>query len=127
MKAEGLARLYYVHGIADGKASVAQSAELLICNQLVGGSNPSAGSRLKNMVGFPSGQREQTVNLPAQPSEVRILPPPPPSHELRMYVGDFRFSGSSDYISGFPGIDTMGVDSTILRLGIVLRVGLGRE
>jgi hypothetical protein len=28
--------------------------------------------------GFPSGQRDQTVNLTAQPSEVRILPPPPP-------------------------------------------------
>lgn len=27
--------------------------------------------------GFPSGQRDQTVNLTAQPSEVRILPPPP--------------------------------------------------
>ncbi len=27
--------------------------------------------------GFPSGQRGQTVNLLAQPSEVRILPPPP--------------------------------------------------
>jgi hypothetical protein len=27
--------------------------------------------------GFPSGQREQTVNLPAKPTEVRILPPPP--------------------------------------------------
>ena len=27
--------------------------------------------------GFPSGQREQTVNLSATPSEVRILPPPP--------------------------------------------------
>ncbi len=26
---------------------------------------------------FPSGQREQTVNLPAMPSEVRILPSPP--------------------------------------------------
>jgi hypothetical protein len=26
--------------------------------------------------GFPSGQREQTVNLSAKPSEVRILPPP---------------------------------------------------
>ena len=30
-----------------------------------------------NKVGFPSGQREQTVNLPAKPSEVQILPPPP--------------------------------------------------
>ncbi len=29
------------------------------------------------MEGFPSGQREQTVNLSAAPSEVRILPPPP--------------------------------------------------
>ena len=37
-------------------------------------------------VGFPSGQREQTVNLPAKPSEVRILPPPP---FLRLNVGDF--------------------------------------
>src|SRR5699024_12650766 len=27
--------------------------------------------------GYPSGQREQTVNLSAQPSEVRILLPPP--------------------------------------------------
>ena len=32
------------------------------------------GSRLE---GFPSGQRDQTVNLTAPPSEVRILPPPP--------------------------------------------------
>ena len=31
----------------------------------------------EDMVGFPSGQREQTVNLPAKPSEVQILPPPP--------------------------------------------------
>jgi hypothetical protein len=29
------------------------------------------------MEGFPSGQRDQTVNLTAQPSKVRILPPPP--------------------------------------------------
>ena len=32
---------------------------------------------LKVSEGFPSGQRGQTVNLLAQPSEVRILPPPP--------------------------------------------------
>ena len=32
---------------------------------------------LKISEGFPSGQRGQTVNLLAQPSEVRILPPPP--------------------------------------------------
>src|SRR4051812_41932692 len=35
--------------------------------------------------GFPSGQRDQTVNLTALPSEVRILPPPkfsPPRRKL---------------------------------------------
>src|SRR5271166_2251085 len=32
--------------------------------------------------GFPSGQREQTVNLPALPSKVRILPPPPGQESL---------------------------------------------
>jgi hypothetical protein len=53
-------------------ATVAQQAEQLICNQRVGGSIPFGGS----MERFPSGQREQTVNLPAQPSEVRILPSP---------------------------------------------------
>ena len=42
---------------------MAQLVERLICNQLVGGSSPSAGSFY--MVGFPSGQREQTVNLSA--------------------------------------------------------------
>ena len=30
-----------------------------------------------NKEGFPSGQREQTVNLPAKPTEVQTLPPPP--------------------------------------------------
>ena len=33
-------------------------------------------------VGFPSGQREQTVNLSAKPSEVQILPPPPASKQV---------------------------------------------
>ena len=57
-------------------AGVAQLVEQLICNQQVGGSNPFAGSIL--LVGlcryafkhilqqgkWPSGQRQQTVNLP---------------------------------------------------------------
>jgi hypothetical protein len=34
---------------------------------------------------FPSGQREQTVNLSAKPSEVRILPSPP---SIETDVGD---------------------------------------
>jgi hypothetical protein len=33
--------------------------------------------------GFPSGQREQTVNLSAMPSEVRILPPPPSIPQIK--------------------------------------------
>ena len=40
-------------------ADVAQLAEQLICNQQVIGSSPIIGF----MDGFPSGQREQTVNL----------------------------------------------------------------
>jgi hypothetical protein len=63
------------------EATVAQLAEQLICNQRVGGSIPFGGSRER----FPSGQREQTVNLPAKPSEVRILPSPP----AKIYFADF--------------------------------------
>ena len=60
-------------------AGVAQLVEQLICNQQVGGSNPSTSSTLRrsaepdklphlflikvNMEEFPSGQRGQTVNL----------------------------------------------------------------
>jgi hypothetical protein len=63
--------------------------EQLICNQQVAGSSPIAsfsakvGHKIAKVSGFlaverfPSGQREQTVNLPAQPSEVRTLPSPP--------------------------------------------------
>ena len=60
-------------------AGVAQSVEQLICNQQVAGSSPIASSKKmsESMEGFPSGQREQTVNLPAKPTEVRTLPPPP--------------------------------------------------
>lgn len=35
------------------------------------------------MEGFPSGQREQTVNLPSSTSKVRILPPPPSLSKVR--------------------------------------------
>ena len=50
-----------------GFAGVAQSVEQLICNQQVAGSSPITSSSLiiYKLVGFPSGQREQTVNLPA--------------------------------------------------------------
>ena len=63
-------------------AGVAQLAEQLICNQQVGGSNPSTSSTLTfplqlNMGEFPSGQRGQTVNLLSLTSVVRIHLPPP--------------------------------------------------
>ena len=35
------------------------------------------GDQLVDLPGCPSGQREQTVNLPAMPSEVQILLPAP--------------------------------------------------
>ena len=64
--------------LSSQSAGVAQQVEQLICNQQVAGSSPIASSsmRLYNLEGYPSGQREQTVNLPAKPTEVRILPPP---------------------------------------------------
>ena len=37
--------------------------------------------------GFPSGQRDQTVNLTAQPSVVRIHPPPPDKMLAPGYAG----------------------------------------
>lgn len=46
-------------------AGVAQLVEQLTCNQQVAGSSPIAGSSAFLVEGFPSGQREQTVNLPA--------------------------------------------------------------
>ena len=58
-------------------AGVAQLVEQLICNQQVGGSSPSTSSTQINMGRFPSGQREQTVNLPSTTSMVRIHPCPP--------------------------------------------------
>jgi hypothetical protein len=36
---------------------------------------------------FPSGQREQTVNLPAMPSKVRILPSPPFFAAIAQFAG----------------------------------------
>ena len=57
-------------------ADVAQLAEHLICNQAVASSSlavssvsGSVGSESANPVGYPSGQREQTVNLPAHAFE----------------------------------------------------------
>ena len=57
-------------------AGIAQLVEQLICNQQVVGSSPIASS---SMGRHPSGQRDQTVNLTAKPSKVRILLSPPVS------------------------------------------------
>ena len=51
-----------------GCAGVAQLVEQLTCNQQVAGSSPIASSMKGHqhnlhLEGFPSGQREQTVNL----------------------------------------------------------------
>ena len=59
-------------------ADVAQLVEQLICNQQVRGSSPFIGFSFwknisKNLDGFPSGQRGQTVNLLSTTSKVRIL------------------------------------------------------
>ena len=73
-----------------------------LCNQQVGGSNPSTSSILPqhsilNMGEFPSGQRGQTVNLLSMTSVVRIhLPPPIPNTKV---FGIFVYSQKNLYIS----------------------------
>ena len=62
---------------AVGTAGVAQLVEQLICNQQVGGSNPSTSSTISYLEEFPSGQRGQTVNLLSTTSVVRIHSLPP--------------------------------------------------
>ena len=77
-------------------AGVAQLAEQLICNQQVAGSSPIASLYKFHIVGrFPSGQREQTVNLPSQTSMVRIHPQPP--HAEMAELADALDSGSSEH------------------------------
>ena len=99
------------------------------CKRPVGGSNPFPGSRWRSPLApahllksrwrllpysgaphrvprgawpgvCPSGQREQTVNLPASPTEVRILPPPrkeyaPVAQSVEHFHGKEGVSGSS--------------------------------
>ena len=74
------------------RAGVAQLAEQLICNQQVAGSIPVTSS---NKGRFPSGQREQTVNLPTMSSVVRIHPFPPLKKDVK--TTSF-FSGGKGWI-----------------------------
>ena len=92
-------------------------AEQLICNQQVAGSIPISSSevtmasahiltkrsvrtngRVRRRIGlvsegFPSGQREQTVNLSPLASKVRILPPPPSTTGL-LEILDKQMNGA---------------------------------
>ena len=81
--------MIYYTGVSAG---VAQLVEQLICNQQVGGSSPSTSSISiikSNKEEFPSGQREQTVNLPSTTSVVRIHPLPPKRTNRQPLVRSF--------------------------------------
>ena len=73
--------------------------EQLICNQQVGGSSPSTSSTTLqtgaqfHMGGFPSGQREQTVNLSSMTSVVRIHHLPPKQKDIPKGMSFFCFGG----------------------------------
>ena len=62
-------------------------------------------------MGYPSGQRDQTVNLTAKPSKVRILLSPPEGHQELETVGD-KSLGSS-VVERFLGKEKVG-SSTLL-------------
>ncbi len=81
-------------------AGVAQLVEQLICNQQVGGSNPSTSSKqpcleTKYSGVYPSGQRGQTVNLLSMTSVVRIHPLPP-KQKTDLMVGFLFWSDQCD-------------------------------
>ena len=55
------------------------------------------------MEGFPSGQRDQTVNLTAQPSQVQILPPPPFSaYKARASYNGITSAFQADDVGSIP-------------------------
>ncbi len=98
-------------------AGVAQLAEQLICNQQVAGSSPFTSS---TMDGYPSGQREQTVNLPSQTSVVRIHLHPPENRQL--YAGGFRFSGTKMCLTKI-GTPDMITHALLRRRGSIAQLG----
>jgi hypothetical protein len=81
--------------------------EQLICNQQVAGSSPIASSTAYSVAeqhraffrdGFPSGQREQTVNLSPLASKVRILPRP----QINLGNGNEEFAGVAQLVELQP-------------------------
>ena len=87
------------------QAGVAQLVEQLICNQQVGGSNPSTSSTKPRQVHteeYPSGQRGQTVNLLAMPTMVRIHPPPPRRSKLCIACSDLFYNSEYAHAAAPP-------------------------
>lgn len=77
------------------------------CLRRCHGAPPKSGSTAATPAVCPSGQREQTVNLPAQPSQVRILAPPhlrrpPPNCGNAARRGSFRLGSGPALISVRP-------------------------
>lgn len=54
--------------------------------------------------GFPSGQRDQTVNLTALPSKVRILPPPPTVYSCVLSREFYGLSGECESLRCKAGV-----------------------
>src|SRR5829696_5567133 len=76
-------------------ADVAQPVEHLFCKQVVRGSSPLVSSRRVIVIipeGCPSGQREQTVNLPAH---AFVGSNPTPSTRARNGLGHSAVSGAT--------------------------------
>ena len=69
-------------GLCDNRAKLLKKEASVVDKALTFLENTASFSE-----GFPSGQRDQTVNLTAQPSEVRILPPPPVLYKAEMTAG----------------------------------------
>src|SRR5262249_28877057 len=100
------------------------TVEHLPCKQKAMGSSPVASSRTGKddrvergniAEGFPSGQREQTVNLPPLASEVRILPPPP--REVRVTGGCSAAGRAPAFQAGCGGFESRRPLEDIARRG----------
>src|SRR5688500_15275760 len=83
--------------------------EHLFCKQAVRGSSPLASSKERGLnetilEGCPSGQREQTVHLPALPSLGRIQHPPLSLHIMRFIEvrTNDRFAGVAQLVERQP-------------------------
>ncbi len=72
------------------------------CFRALGLTRRKAGAKIhgSGLEGYPSGQRDQTVNLTALPSKVRILLPPPNEVAVAVVIGSaarYRFAGVAQW------------------------------